>query len=147
MAEKATQASCSDLPVRLAHYGRLPNYDFEYISTDAGDLYVEFSRDLKSFYRKPVLVTFHDLGYNAKTNFEAFFQYERMQTLLSYFSVIHINAPGQEFFATTLNSDCASFDQMANAVYQVLEHFATFDMIGFGVSFFPVLPNPGSAFR
>nr|CAD7589732.1 unnamed protein product [Timema genevievae] len=51
---------------------------------------------------KPAILTYHDLGLNYISSFQAFFNYIDMRALLENFCVYHVNAPGQEEGATTL---------------------------------------------
>jgi len=51
---------------------------------------------------KPAIITYHDIGLNHTTQFQGFFNFPDMQTLLKHFSVYHINAVGQEEGAAPL---------------------------------------------
>ena len=46
--------------------------------------------------QKPALLTYHDLGLNSVSNFQAFTNYPEMADILRNFCIFHINAPGQE---------------------------------------------------
>ena len=85
--------------------------------------------------RKPVLVTYHDIGLNNVTNFQAFFNYADTKLFLDCFSVLHINAPGQEDNATPLpdNYTYPTMDQLAEQIEAVCKHFEVKSFIGLGV--------------
>lgn len=51
---------------------------------------------------KPAIVTYHDIGLNHVTQFQGFFNFPDMQTLLKHFCVYHINGVGQEEGAAPL---------------------------------------------
>ena len=84
---------------------------------------------------RPVILTFHDLALNHVTNFQAFFASRDMQLLLHSFSVLHVNAPGQEEGAASLPADAhyPTLDQMAQQLELVCQHFKVRSVVGFGV--------------
>ena len=84
--------------------------------------------------KKPVIVTFHDLGLNHASNFDSFFELGDNKLLLQSFSVLHITAPGQERYASTLPDGYAypTMDQMPLIVKDVVDHFQVKSLIGFG---------------
>ncbi|XP_018323124.1 protein NDRG3 isoform X2 [Agrilus planipennis] len=84
---------------------------------------------------KPAIITYHDLGLNYISSFQAFFNYVDMRALLENFCVYHVNAPGQEEGAQTLPEDYIypSIDELANQLDFVLSHFGLKQVIGFGV--------------
>ena len=51
---------------------------------------------------KPAIVTYHDIGLNHATQFQGYFNFPDVQTLLRHFSVYHVNAVGQEEGAAPL---------------------------------------------
>ena len=83
---------------------------------------------------KPVFVTFHDLGMNHSSNFDDFFDFTDNKILLQSFSVLHVNAPGQESFASPLPEGYVypSMEQLAFLVEEVVDHFKVKHFIGFG---------------
>lgn len=86
--------------------------------------------------KKPVIVTYPDIGLNHITNYQAFFNFSDMKLLIEHMAVIHINAPGQEDNAPAFPSDLAypTMDQLAEQVGHVLAHFkVTSGVVGFGV--------------
>lgn len=108
---------------------------------------------------KPAIVTFHDIGLNHITQFQGYFNYPDVQTLLKHFSVYHINAVGQEEGAAPLPQiDPASpsdeqlndamtgegqhlleryqyptMDQLAETVGHVMDFYSLKMVIGLGV--------------
>ena len=54
---------------------------------------------------RPAVLTYHDLGLNYVSNFQAFFNYPEMREILQRFCVYHVNAPGQEDGAEAFNED------------------------------------------
>ena len=84
---------------------------------------------------KPVIVTYHDLGLNYVSNFQAFFNYPDFKEIASGFPIFHINAPGQEVGAVSLAGDYEypSMEQLAEQVQEVLNHFKIVKYIGIGV--------------
>ncbi|KAK4292379.1 hypothetical protein Pmani_034852 [Petrolisthes manimaculis] len=52
---------------------------------------------------RPVIITYHDLGLNHVTNFQAFFNHPTMQDVVNHFCIVHLNAPGQEKDAQTIS--------------------------------------------
>ncbi|XP_066506408.1 protein NDRG2 isoform X1 [Hoplias malabaricus] len=85
--------------------------------------------------RRPAILTFHDVGMDSKSCFSAFFKFEEMQEIVKNFSVVHVDAPGQEEGAAPypLGYQYASMDQLAEMIPAVLQHFNFRSMIGVGV--------------
>jgi pimeloyl-ACP methyl ester carboxylesterase len=106
-------------------------YTEEVVETSSGKVTVAHRGDNK----KIVLLTYHDLGLNYISNFQAFFNYPEMRELVDNFSVYHINAPGQQEEAGSLGEDFEypSMEQLAEQVQQVLNHFNIVKYIGVGV--------------
>ncbi|CAH2045412.1 unnamed protein product, partial [Iphiclides podalirius] len=103
----------------------------ERVRTSRGDILVAVRGDRK----KPALITYHDLGLNYASNFQAFFNFVEMRPVLEKFCVYHINAPGQEEGAPPLPEDYTypSMDALASQIDFVLGHFGIRSFIGFGV--------------
>ncbi|XP_057671759.1 protein NDRG3 isoform X2 [Diorhabda carinulata] len=103
----------------------------EIVETDRGNVVVA----VQGSRTKPAILTYHDLGLNYVSNFQAFFNYIDMRALLENFCVYHINAPGQEEGARTLPEDYIypSMDELANQICYVMTHFGLKQFIGFGV--------------
>lgn len=81
------------------------------------------------------IVTFHDIGLNYLSNFQAFLNYYRMKPVIERMPVFHINAPGQEDDAEDLPDDYAypSMDQLAESVRTVCNYYGIKQAICIGV--------------
>ncbi|XP_006619983.1 protein NDRG3 isoform X2 [Apis dorsata] len=103
----------------------------ERVETDKGSILVA----VQGNRAKPAILTYHDLGLNYISSFQAFFNYIDMRVLLENFCVYHVNAPGQEEGAPTLPEDYVypSMDELAEHLLFVLSHFGLKSVIGFGV--------------
>ncbi|XP_018404323.1 PREDICTED: protein NDRG3 isoform X1 [Cyphomyrmex costatus] len=103
----------------------------ERVETDKGSLLVA----VQGNRAKPAILTYHDLGLNYISSFQAFFNYIDMRVLLENFCVYHINAPGQEEGSPTLPEDFTypSMEELAEQLLFVLGHFGIKSVIGFGV--------------
>lgn len=103
----------------------------ETVETDHGPIIVA----VQGSRNKPAIITYHDLGLNYVSNFQAFFNYIDMRALLENFCVYHVNAPGQEEGAQSLPEDYIypTMDELAGQIEYVLSHFGLKQFIGFGV--------------
>ncbi|XP_044020027.1 protein NDRG3 isoform X2 [Aphidius gifuensis] len=103
----------------------------EKVETDKGSIVVA----VQGNRAKPAIVTYHDLGLNYISSFQAFFNYIDMRVLLENFCVYHVNAPGQEEGAPTLPEDYIypTMDELAEQLLFVIGHFGLKSFIGFGV--------------
>ncbi|KAK3875309.1 hypothetical protein Pcinc_019805 [Petrolisthes cinctipes] len=83
----------------------------------------------------PVILSYHDLGLNHVTNFQAFFLYPEMRNIVNNFCILHVNAPGQEEGARTLPEgyEYPTLDELADTLTSVKNHFHLRSFIGFGV--------------
>jgi len=81
----------------------------------------------------PAIVTFHDLGLNHLSNFQAFFSSPYMAGVLARFSIYHINAPGQESGAEDLSVPYPSIDQLSQIVEYVCHNYGISVFTGLGV--------------
>lgn len=81
------------------------------------------------------IVTFHDIGLNYLSNFQAFFNYSLMRPVLNRMHVFHINAPGQDEDAEELPGDYIypTMDQLADSVRTVCNYYGIKQVILFGV--------------
>lgn len=106
-------------------------YTEESIETAKGKVLVAFAGDRK----KPAILTFHDLGLNYISNFQAFFNYPEMREIMNHFCVFHVNAPGQEDSAHRLPEafEYPSLDEMAEQLNEVINHFSVVRYVGLGV--------------
>lgn len=103
----------------------------ERVETDRGSLLVVVQGNRS----KPAILTYHDLGLNYISSFQAFFNYIEMRGLLENFCVYHVNAPGQEEDAATFPEDFIypTMDELAQQLNFVLSHFNLTSVIGIGV--------------
>ncbi|XP_037388692.1 protein NDRG2 isoform X2 [Pygocentrus nattereri] len=85
--------------------------------------------------RRPAILTFHDVGMESKSCFSTFFKFEEMQEIVKNFTVVHVDAPGQEEGAAPypLGYQYASMDQLAEMIPAVLQYFNFRSVIGVGV--------------
>jgi hypothetical protein len=90
---------------------------------------------------KPVIITYHDIGLNHVSNFQAFFNYIDIKLLLQSFCVFHINAPGMEENAPQLpdNFTFPTLDQLAEQIGNVCKYYSIKSFIGLGVRFHSIL--------
>ncbi|KAK9730225.1 Ndr family [Popillia japonica] len=95
----------------------------ETVETDRGPITVA----VQGCKSKPAIVTYHDLGLNYISSFQAFFNYIDMRVLMENFCVYHVNAPGQEEGAPTLPEDYVypSMDELAHQLDFVLSKTRT----------------------
>lgn len=105
----------------------------ERITTSSGSILIAHQgADLSE--KKPVIITFHDLGLDYSSNFEQFFDLTENRLLLQSFSAIHITAPGQEKHASRFYPDYKypSMNQLAVCVKEIADHFEVKSFIGIG---------------
>lgn len=107
------------------------NAQEEIVETDRGNIVVA----VQGNRNKPAILTYHDLGLNYVSNFQAFFNYIDMRALIENFCIYHVTAPGQEEGAQTLPEDYVypTMDELAEQLVQVVRHFNLKQFIGFGV--------------
>uniref|UniRef100_A0AAY4DRS2 Protein NDRG2 n=1 Tax=Denticeps clupeoides TaxID=299321 RepID=A0AAY4DRS2_9TELE len=85
--------------------------------------------------RRPAILTFHDVGLESKSCFSTLFKFEEMQEIVKNFTVVHIDALGQEDGAAAYPAgyQYPSMDQLAETVPTVLQYFNFRTIIGVGV--------------
>ena len=100
----------------------------ELVQTSHGEFLVSWKGDRK----KQALLTFHDLGLNAVSNFQAFFNYPDASEVLQNFCLFCVNAPGQEEGAPIWPDDKVypSMDDLSEAISEILNHFSIVKYIG-----------------
>lgn len=111
-------------------------YTEERIETRTGTILVAHQGvDHRVDKKKPVLITYHDIGLNHVTNFQAFFNFNEMKFFAESFSILHINAPGQEENAPGLpdNYVYPTMEELAEQIEAVLKAFEVKNFIGLGV--------------
>uniref|UniRef100_A0A4W4HFN4 Protein NDRG2 n=1 Tax=Electrophorus electricus TaxID=8005 RepID=A0A4W4HFN4_ELEEL len=85
--------------------------------------------------RRPAILTFHDVGTDSKSCFTTFFKFHEMEEIVKNFTVVHIDAPGQEEGAAPYPAgyQYASMDQLAEMIKSVVQYFNFRSVIGVGV--------------
>uniref|UniRef100_G3MM97 Protein NDRG3 n=1 Tax=Amblyomma maculatum TaxID=34609 RepID=G3MM97_AMBMU len=101
------------------------------IETDFGTMVVAVQGDRN----KPAVFTYHDIGLNHVSNFQAFFNYTDVRDMMQNFCVYHINAPGQEEGAAPLPEGYAypSMETLSDMLLLVMKFYKIKHFIGFGV--------------
>lgn len=105
------------------------------VDTDHGPVYVTRAGAPPNS-GKPYIITYHDLGLNFYSNFQAFFNFDDMKLLLRSFTVLNVHAPGQEENAAPLPDSYIfpTMDQLAQQVDTVCKFYGVVSFVGFGVS-------------
>lgn len=103
----------------------------EVVMTEFGPTSVAVYGDLS----RPVILTYHDLGLNHVTNFQAFFNHPEMRPVVNLFCIVHMNALGQELGAPTLPNKMKypTMDELAEIITTVKNHLGFRTFTGFGV--------------
>jgi pimeloyl-ACP methyl ester carboxylesterase len=96
--------------------------------------------------RLPAIFTFHDIGLNSKTCFEAFFSQSDVRAMMKFFCVYHIDALGHQpgspalpqglgFTSSNPSSQYVypTMDELAKMIFPVTEQLRVQHFIGFGV--------------
>lgn len=98
-------------------------------------LVAQQGRKFRSQSSQCCIITFHDLGLNYLSNFQAFLNYHMMRPVAERMPVFHINAPGQEDNAEDLPSDYfyPSINQLAESVRTVCNYYGIDQAICIGV--------------
>ncbi|XP_029931879.1 protein NDRG2 isoform X1 [Myripristis murdjan] len=85
--------------------------------------------------RRPAILTFHDVGLDNKSCFSPLFKFEEMQEIVKNFTLVHIDAPGQEDAAAAYPTgyQYPSMETIAEMIPAVLQFFNFRTVIGVGV--------------
>uniref|UniRef100_A0A674MI08 Uncharacterized protein n=1 Tax=Takifugu rubripes TaxID=31033 RepID=A0A674MI08_TAKRU len=79
---------------QVGQYWFLPRPQEHDVETAHGVLHVTMRGVAKG--NRPTILTYHDVGLNHKSCFNSLFNYEDMQEVTQHFSVLHVDAPGQQ---------------------------------------------------
>lgn len=125
-----------DLTPSIYHLSKDIYIKEERIDAGYGEILVaQQGAKFKPNSRQCCIITFHDLGLNYLSNFQAFFNYQRMRPVINSMPVFHINAPGQEDNAEDLLDDYVypTIDQLAESVRTVCNYYGIKQAICIGV--------------
>ncbi|XP_043976776.1 protein NDRG3-like [Gambusia affinis] len=84
---------------------------------------------------QPTILTYHDLGLNHKSCFNTLFNFEDMQEVTQHFSVLHVDAPGQQDNAPVFppGYEYPAMEELAEMLPPVLSKLQVKSVIGIGV--------------
>ncbi|XP_063076386.1 protein NDRG1b [Engraulis encrasicolus] len=105
----------------------------EDVETQFGKVHCTLRGTPKS--NRPVILTYHDIGLNHKTCFNAMINHEDMNEISRHFAVLHVDAPGQHEGASTLPTGYTypSMDQLSETLPLILKHYGIRSAIGLAI--------------
>uniref|UniRef100_A0A674N473 Protein NDRG2 n=1 Tax=Takifugu rubripes TaxID=31033 RepID=A0A674N473_TAKRU len=117
----------------LVLYWFLPRPQEHDVETAHGVLHVTMRGVAKG--NRPTILTYHDVGLNHKSCFNSLFNYEDMQEVTQHFSVLHVDAPGQQENAPGFPAgyQYPTVDELAQMLPAVLSQLQVKSVIGIGV--------------
>ncbi|XP_062416349.1 protein NDRG2 isoform X3 [Pungitius pungitius] len=132
-AEAKTSLCLSSQDAELAARILLDQGQEHSIETPHGVLHVTLHGTRTT--RRPAILTFHDVGLDNKSCFSPLFKFEEMQEIVKNFTLIHVDAPGQEEGAAPYPASYQypSMDTIAEMIPSVLQFFNFRTVIGVGV--------------
>uniref|UniRef100_A0A3Q4GWJ4 Protein NDRG3-like n=1 Tax=Neolamprologus brichardi TaxID=32507 RepID=A0A3Q4GWJ4_NEOBR len=103
------------------------------VETAHGVLHVTMRGAAKG--NRPTILTYHDIGLNHKSCFNSLFNFEDMQEVTQHFSVLHVDAPGQQENAPIFPTgyQYPSMDELAEMLPSVMTQLHIKSVIGIGV--------------
>ncbi|XP_076353794.1 protein NDRG3-like isoform X2 [Tachypleus tridentatus] len=116
----------------MRNVSRSQNYSQEdRIETEFGTMLVAVQGERN----KQAMITYHDLGLNHVSNFQAFFNYLDMRLLSQSFCIYHLNAPGQEEGALSFQEGHVypTMDQLAEMILCAVKFYNLKHFVGLGV--------------
>jgi len=112
---------------------KTPDEEVIDLQTVYGPMRVTIEGDIKNEH---IILTYHDVGMNHETCFRRFFNCaRRSEDFYKKFTVVYIDAPGQQLEAPEISADIDHLDMevLATQIDQVLERLEIKSFIGFGV--------------
>ena len=105
----------------------------EVIRTKKGNITVAIQGDRNK--KGTALLTLHDIGQDHIKGFQSYFCFHQTKPLLNYFTVYHINFPGQEENAEELPEDYIypTMEEMADVISEVIDYFSLKQTVCLGV--------------
>ncbi|XP_008413149.1 protein NDRG3-like [Poecilia reticulata] len=103
------------------------------VETAHGVLHVTMRGVVKG--NQPTILTYHDIGLNHKSCFNTLFNFEDMQEVTQHFSVLHVDAPGQQDNAPIFPTgyQYPTMEELAEMLPPVLSKLQVKSVIGIGV--------------
>ncbi|XP_054878175.1 protein NDRG3-like [Poeciliopsis prolifica] len=109
------------------------NSNAHHVETAHGVLHVTMRNVGKG--NRPTILTYHDVGLNHQSCFNTLFNFEDMKEVMQHFSVLHVDAPGQQDNAPVFPSgyQYPTLEELADMLPPVLSKLQVKSVIGIGV--------------